>query len=191
MTYPLVILLGVSHSGKDTLYNALKNSPQGDQFVKVSFPSPLKRFLETQYNLPENTLDTPEGKALPMGDFGETFLSFLINAYTNPGYYRNLWIDLAKNQIISTQLKRQIPVITDLRSFAEWKMVASLKDTEIFAYYLHNPMAITRESDVNISAIAGLSRGVSKKFLNLLNIPGQTLPSVLAQTVIEDLNHHA
>lgn len=111
----ILILLGVSGVGKDTIANEIvRASPEPWEIIK--FSRQFKETLEVNYGLTPNSLDTVEGKSLINPDTGNTFLEALIAAFDFhnshiPSLHPRLTIAKIKDKLNQSNV-----ILTDLRS---------------------------------------------------------------------------
>lgn len=123
-TQQLLVILGVSRSGKDTLAKiALSVSPG----TNVKFSAPMKRVYEYLYDLPEGSLDDDQTRFLEVpGLPGVTYLDIMIRAFkTWPQVDPYLCIRKTRKTIDSALSQGLSVVFTDIRNPAE---VETLKD---------------------------------------------------------------
>lgn len=120
----ILVILGVSRSGKDTLCRiALEENPG----VNIKFSGPMKRTYEYLYDLPEGSLDDYHTRFLEVPNLpGVTYLDIMIRAFeTWPQVDPYLCIRKTRKAIDSALSQDLSVVFTDIRNPAE---VETLKD---------------------------------------------------------------
>lgn len=180
----IIVLMGYSNAGKDTIYAALNR--HNTHFIKVSFSSFIKRFLEETFYLTPYSLDTPKGKAQTMPYTNQTYLEFLIDAYNNPGHYKSLWLALAQRQIEFLLAQGISPTITDLRSYEELTLVSGFyrnHNHPLYAFDVISHKCNPQSSDIKYVPIVGLLHSLLGDMPRIFN-DHKTDPKDLAQIVL-------
>lgn len=124
---PLLLAFhGLPGTGKDTAANRLT---EGGGWTKVSFAAPLKRGLSTMLNIPMEDIENPSLKNAPDYKFGRSIRYMLQSLGTEWG--RNtvaddIWLQLAKENILHQFQQGMSVVNTDLRFENEARMVKEL-----------------------------------------------------------------
>lgn len=181
----IVIVLGNSNSGKDTVTNYILENY--NYFLRVSFTRPLKEIIEYANNLPKGALDSPEYKnkrikTIQGNELELTHLDQLVNAFhyliKSNEVDSELFIKYALRKISEYHQDNNAGVIlSDLRSPYEAQGIihyAKTTDKPIYILHITNPKEKTLSSDeflqVNIKVfIEALKSTIKGKYICINN----------------------